>query len=371
MLRDCLPPKNRRPRGCLSPLAADGHCDGGPMKPKPAWHASAMGRWLAMFAALPPSMAFTVQPGLAYQPSVYRVTRVPAAQSSATDYIAGFFASAISTTAVYPIETFKVRLQSGDPFSWSSGESPFSLLNGIELGLAKECPNAAIYLGAYAFLRDRALASPFIAGHDSDPAVVFSVALVCGALGDAAGSPLRLPFELVGKNVQAGRSAEGASFSQLLGEVLPEKDRTAFALQTWVAILARDMPFGALQLCFYELAKLAIGPSLGDESFSAHLIEGALAGGVTAIVTTPIDCSVTRLMLVTSDDTDRVSRAAVQGARSARSVDDIWDAVAAVWEEEGAIGFMRGWSARALQFAPAAMIFFASYETIRALLLPS
>ena len=45
-------------------------------------------------------------------------------------------------------------------------------------------------------------------GLQHDPAVVFGVALVCGALSDAAGSPLRLPFELVGKNVQAGRTRE-------------------------------------------------------------------------------------------------------------------------------------------------------------------
>ena len=36
-------------------------------------------------------------------------------------------------------------------------ESPFALLRGIELGLAKECPNAAVYIGVYEWLRTQAL----------------------------------------------------------------------------------------------------------------------------------------------------------------------------------------------------------------------
>ena len=273
---------------------------------------------------------------------------------SFTDYAAGFLASAFSTGTVYPIESFKVRQQAGVPFVFGGDESPLSLLRGIELGLAKECPNAAVYLGAYGWLRTQTLALPMLQGHESDAVVLFWIALVCGALGDAAGSPLRLPFELVGKNIQAGRGVEGRSFGNSLKAALPESSVGAFIAQTWVAVLARDMPFGALQLCFYELATLAVVPLLGD-SFSAHLLEGAVAGGMTAIVTTPIDCSITRLMLVSND-----------GGGS--DVDSIVDAAAAVWREQGPIGFTRGWATRAAQYAPAACIFFASFETIHAAL---
>ena len=305
---------------------------------------------------------------------------------AAVDYVAGFFASAVSTAAVYPIESFKVRQQTAKPFVLGGGESPMSLLRGIELGLAKECPNAAIYLGAYEFLRARALALPPLQGLEQDPAVVFCVALVCGALGDAAGSPLRLPFELVGKNVQAGRGVPGDSFQAALERALPEERgaRAEFALQTWLAILARDMPFGALQLCFYELAKLAVASAVastaaasGDggsaDTFAIHLLEGGLAGAITAIVTTPVDCSITRLMLV--EEAASASGPADDGAgdggaapRRGRSVDNIWAAAVAVREEQGLVGFTRGWSARAAQFAPAAMLFFAAFETFRSLL---
>ena len=295
-------------------------------------------------------------------PACARGSAIHCSAGLTVDLAAGFLASAISTSAVYPVETYKVRTQAAAPFVFGE-ESPFVLLRGIELGLLKECPNAAVYLGAYEYLRAQALALPPLQGSERDPAVVFLVALVCGALGDAAGSPLRLPFELVGKNVQAGRARQGASFLEALEETLPPTGRLPFVLQTWLAVLARDMPFGALQLCFYELSKLAVGAALGGETFTAHLLEGGLAGGATAIVTTPVDCSITRLMLVdgSSSSGDRAEKAPVK---------DIVAAAGAVWAEQGPMGFTRGWDARALQFAPAAMLFFAAFETFRAWLEP-
>ena len=62
----------------------------------------------------------------------------PRMDGGTIDYVAGFFASAISTSAVYPVETYKVRLQTGSAFEFGGDESPFALLRGIELGLAKE-----------------------------------------------------------------------------------------------------------------------------------------------------------------------------------------------------------------------------------------
>ena len=92
-------------------------------------------------------------------------------------------------------------------------------------------------------------------------------------------------------------------------------------LNTWVAILGRDMPFGALQLSFYELAKLAVeGPGGGwapgdGGSLAAHLLEGSLAGGITGATTTPIDCVATRLMIVKPDLVNPASGSGVRNSQ--------------------------------------------------------
>ena len=155
-------------------------------------------------------------------------------------------------------------------------------------------------------------------------------------------------------------AVEGASFGESLDAALPDEGVAPFLAQTWFAVLARDMPFGALQLCFYELAILAVAPFLGD-SFAAHLLEGGIAGGITAIVTTPVDCSITRLMLVA----DGPGSAQSGGERS---VDNILQAAVAVWNEQGPIGFTKGWATRAAQFGPAAMLFFTAFETFNSAL---
>ena len=237
----------------------------------------------------------TVGSDARYNPVLQRRVKPPCASS--VDYAAGFLASAVSTAAVYPVETYKVRLQARRPFVLGGKESPLTLLHGLELGLAKECPNAAIYLGAFEQLRSFALNQPALEGMQHDPRLVFMVALVCGALSDAAGSPLRLPFELVGKNVQSGQRTGSEPFLEVLDAALPPvgSERGPFLLQTWLAILARDMPFGALQLCAYELTKLAVAAyvdaSAGTllvepDSFGMHMLEGGVAGAVTAILTT-------------------------------------------------------------------------------------
>ena len=61
-----------------------------------------------------------------------------------------------------------------------------------------------------------------------------------------------------------GRVAAGQSFGAALEGALPATGRAEFVLQSWLAVLSRDMPFGALQLIFYELACLLVAPALGD-----------------------------------------------------------------------------------------------------------
>ena len=44
---------------------------------------------------------------------------------------------------------------------------------------------------------------------------------------------------------------------------------------------------------------------------------------------------------------------------------DLGSAARALWAEQGAGGFTRGWGLRALQFSPAAMLFFSAFESFR------
>ena len=99
---------------------------------------------------------------------------------------------------MYPVETAKVRLQSGKsavpgPDEGGAG----ALYTGLGYGVGKECPNAAIYIATYGFLKPRFLALPFL--DPSSGAAIFAALAAAGALGDAAGSVVRVPLELLNK----------------------------------------------------------------------------------------------------------------------------------------------------------------------------
>ena len=253
---------------------------------------------------------------------------------------------------MYPVETAKVRLQSGKsavpgPDEGGAG----ALYTGLGYGVGKECPNAAIYIATYGFLKPRFLALPFL--DPSSGAAIFAALAAAGALGDAAGSVVRVPLELLNKQLQTGASASvKEAFAKLSASNLPY----VLAL-SWAAVLARDMPFGALQLAFFDLYKNGLGflDTMGVNIFVQRLAWGGAAGGSAAFLTTPFDVLTTRVMLGgakagedggTLPITSRFKQEAGQ-----------------VLREGGPAGFWVGALERTVFFCPAACIFFASYDT--------
>ena len=70
--------------------------------------------------------------------------------------------------------------------------------------------------------------------------------LIAGALGDAVGSVLRLPAEVLAKRLQTGTVAAKQDGP---GALLADTPLHEW-LDSWGVILSRDMPFGGLQVCW-------------------------------------------------------------------------------------------------------------------------
>jgi hypothetical protein len=159
------------------------------------------------------------------------------------DGIAAFAASAIATALLHPLDTIKCRLQSGaytveplceaggcvlgvplpklpklrrrrskpDPASSTSTASSSlpgyerqrlysNVYSGFLANVAKEAPDAAVYLALYESFSQTLLLNEWWASH------WLLTVIVSGALGDAFGSVLRLPAEMVAKRLQTGAS---------------------------------------------------------------------------------------------------------------------------------------------------------------------
>jgi hypothetical protein len=140
---------------------------------------------------------------------------------------------------------------------------------------------------------------------------------------------------------------------------LPEALRSAFAsprsLYAGVSTtLLRNIPYNAVQFGTFSLFS----------RFLPTFVSGFLAGIATAIVTTPIDVVNTRLQ------TQAVLSGAKDGATRHKLYNGPVDAVLTMLQEEGWGCFWRGSLPRAASYAPSALVFFAIYDALIALIDP-
>jgi len=268
--------------------------------------------------------------------------------------LAAMVASAISTVVAHPIDTIKTRIQAGkvpmvlkDSFLGLGG-----LYRGLSSNVLKEAPNAGIYLGVYELTKTFLIAT--------FPAMLkfpLAVFMVAGAVGDAVGSIVRVPAEVVNKRLQLGLSDD---WRDAVRETFFSSTGLRSTLNIWAAILLRDVPYGALQIGIYEQCKLLFrqnlplpGPGLGPalEGISTDVLIGAAAGLVAAFLTTPSDVLVTRLSSQNS-----------QSYLETREYVGIVATFRRIIAEEGFLGLWRGSIQRGVYYMPLIGIFFAIYE---------
>ena len=325
-----------------------------------------------------------------------------AACSLALNAKAAFAASALATALLHPIDTLKTRLQS-DAYTVSQTASPIvlrrkrpqpeappaprlttGLYTGLQANVLKEAPDAAVFLMISEELsRSLSVSSPWFASH------LTLTLMLSGAVGDAAGSVLRLPAEVLCKRLQttgpAGDDGGLAGWSRLLADTNLDCWKAS-----WAAILVRDVPFGGLQIAAYQEAKQLLAelrgqlhelgsdlgegvseigaevsglvaaaglPPLWSDAYDmpSELLAGVLAGALSAALTTPLDVLVTH---ATTQD------APADGSPPRGAVELGVDLV----REQGALTLLRGLTYRTLYYAPLVGVFFGLYEHFKRLL---
>ena len=188
--------------------------------------------------------------------------------------LAAFAASAVATSLLHPLDTLKTRLQSDAYPVGASVDAPVTrqqltsgLYKGLSANVLKEAPDAAVFLALSEELsRHLSVSSPWFASH------LTVTLLLSGAIGDACGSVLRLPAEVVCKRLQTGSDCWQGALADTSWEAW---------MESWAAIVARDVPLGALQIAIYASGRQAIR--------AARSRAAAAAATATLAATTPSD----------------------------------------------------------------------------------
>eukprot|EP00850_Spirogloea_muscicola_P003988 SM000016S01976 [mRNA] locus=s16:987099:989960:+ [translate_table: standard] len=286
----------------------------------------------------------------------------------------GALAGAFGETIMHPVDTLKTRIQTGgsrlprgqlmEAFkAVQAVDGIKGLYRGVGPALTGSLVTGAFYFGFIDISRE------MLAGAHQ-PLIGPLSHFAAGATGETLSSLVFVPCEVVKQRMQLQGSHHGWEQATLtsLNKTYPYYRSTWHAFTTiarqegihglfagYFSTLARDVPFAGLQIMLYEVFKglharnEGYGRWLGSKSsLVEEFVIGGTAGGISAVVTTPLDVVKTRLQ--------------VQG--SPPKYKGWLDAFATIGREEGVRGLLKGYQARLTWFVPASAFTFLALELL-------
>ncbi|PRQ24814.1 putative mitochondrial carrier domain-containing protein [Rosa chinensis] len=266
----------------------------------------------------------------------------------------GGIAGAFTYFCLHPLDTIKTKLQTkGASEVYANAfdavlktfqtKGVLGFYSGISAVIVGSTASSAVYFGTCE------MGKSFLSKLPNYPPIL--IPPTAGAMGNIVSSAIMVPKELITQRMQAG--ARGRSWQVLL-KIL-ENDGVLGLYAGYSATLLRNLPAGVLSYSSFEYLKAAVLSKTNQAQMEPiqSVICGALAGAISASITTPLDVVKTRLM------TQNVNKAAafVQSGVS--------ETVKQILKEEGLVGFTRGMGPRVLHSACFSALGYFAFETAR------
>ena len=215
--------------------------------------------------------------------------------SFACSLLAGGVAGITVDVALFPLDTIKTRLQAPSGINTMAGSGLRGLYSGIGAAAVGSAPTSALFFSAYETLKV-GLAER-TGGTADDP----SVHIMSASGGEAVACAVRVPTENVKQKLQVGLYATNA---ECLSGILAKQGPLGF-FRGYLATVAREVPFSAIQFPIYEGLKLQWSSRATGElgPFQAAMC-GSVAGAVAGFITCPLDVTKTRMMLTKPGETE-------------------------------------------------------------------
>lgn len=255
--------------------------------------------------------------------------------------LAGASAGLAVDVTLFPLDTIKTRLQSKDGFIKSGGfRQIYSGLGSAALGSA---PGAAIFFVSYE-------TSKRLLGPKFTPDTQFGAHMIAAAFAEIVACIVRVPVEVVKQRAQANRNMTSIRALKL---TLTQESLLGL-YRGYFSTVFREVPFSLVQFPLWELLMEHLANRKGErrkiEFWEASLC-GAIAGGVSAALTTPLDVAKTRIMLAERNST------LAQG--------NVATALKQVWMEKGFKGLFAGLAPRVMWISMGGAIFLGVYDQMK------
>jgi len=262
--------------------------------------------------------------------------------------LAGAAAGAAVSCSMYPLNTLKTRLMSGSAALMGDASIFRHLWRGSRFDMVAQATATAVFFSAYSQLQQRLDHTPA----SGDSRVSGRNTMLAGMGGALAASLVAVPGEVVRSYVQTGKyPTTQASIRGIL-----QRKGVLGLYRGYSASLARDLPFDTMQITIYEMLRCAYASATRRSSSDLSAQEtaglGFMSGGVTGVVTTPID--VVRTQMVLSG-----------GGSSPLS---FGSATLNLVRSKGLRGLFRGGAMRSLEIALGGAVFFSVLQGVTALM---
>ncbi|RAL46365.1 hypothetical protein DM860_015358 [Cuscuta australis] len=271
---------------------------------------------------------------------------------------AGGIAGAFTYVCLHPLDTIKTKLQTKGASEIYSGtmdaivktfesKGILGFYRGVSAVIVGSTFSSAVYFGTCEF--GKSVLSKF----PEYPHVL--IPPTAGAMGNIISSAIMVPKELITQRMQAG--AKGRSWEVLLR--ILENDGVMGLYAGYSATLLRNLPAGVLNYSSFEYLKAALLKKTKKAKLEPYhsVCCGALAGAISASLTTPLDVVKTRLMTqVPGDAANKVAAAMVSG---------VWATLRQILKEEGWMGLTRGMGPRVLHSSLFSALGYFAFETAR------
>jgi len=257
---------------------------------------------------------------------------------------AGGVARGVAVGTLFPVDSVKTKMQVGKPVSFKLSDIGHEHFTGFRAAILGQIPYGMLVFGTYEMLK----AKIFARWHDAPKLPVF---IGCAMVGDIVGSVWLTPSEIIKQRLQSGM--DKSAFAAI--STIYAKDGAKGFYQGFSGLVARDLPYRALQLPMYEVAREAYASKYCDpfdRGIQPHeaMCVGASVGMGAAAVTTPLDVVKSRMM-------------------SGHSTGGVKDVIRGIVSEKGPAGLFIGVRQRVAYLGLSNGIFFIMYEFVRGIML--
>lgn len=274
----------------------------------------------------------------------------------------GGIAGAFTYVCLHPLDTIKTKLQTKGASQLYANtfdaivktfqtKGILGFYSGVSAVIVGSTASSAVYFGTCEFGKS------ILSKLEMYPSVL--IPPTAGAMGNIVSSAIMVPKELITQRMQAG--AKGRSWEVLL-KIL-EKDGFLGLYAGYSATLLRNLPAGVLSYSSFEYLKAAVLSRTKNDHLEPiqSVCCGALAGAISASITTPLDVVKTRLMTqIHGEAVNKMAAVMYNGvAATARQI----------LKDEGWVGFTRGVGPRVVHSACFSALGYFAFETARLMIL--